>query len=399
MRFYDVIIIGGGLVGAGFAAALRETDLRIAVVDARLPASDDPRLFALNAGSCDFLRNIGIWPVIASEAASIRQVHVSSRGHFGAVRLKSEDVNLPFLGNVIPACVIEAALNAQMTSASTLDIYRPATLSALEQKDDGVDVVLSTQTDDICLYGKLIIGADGTESTVRKLAGIQADVVDYRQSAIVTRTQLARSHHHIAYERFTDNGTIAMLPLCENECATIWSGKSTVMDELMQLNDDDFTSRLQQVFGYRLGRLLQIRRRHTFPLRMMRAKTMTSGNVFLLGNAAHTLHPVAAQGFNLAVYEAAMLAEAILKAVKSSKFVTQTDLQMVYDAIRQQQSASISISHQLAVNVSAQTGVIRKLLPYGLTGFDLAMPLRRQFIRKIMGRTGRVPRLLMSENA
>lgn len=396
MRVYDIIIIGGGLVGAGFASALRGSHLRVALVDAREPTNDDPRLFALNAGSCEFLENIGVWPAIVADAAPIKQVHVSSRGHFGAARLKSEDADLPFLGYVIPAYVIETALNHQMTLNPEYDVYRPATLHALTQKEDGVSLVLSTPTGDVNLQAGLVIGADGTESSVRKLAGIAAETVDYQQRAIVTRTTLARSHCNIAYERFTNNGTIAMLPLSGNECATIWSGNHSVIDELMQMSDGDFLQKLQQQFGYRLGRLQFIKQRHTFPLRMMQAKTMTTGHIFLLGNAAHTLHPVAAQGFNLALYEVAVLVETLLNVKKAGRAVAAVDLQAAYATIKQQQSMSITVSHQLATRFSVEKSAIRKLVPFGLLGFDLMTPLRQRFVRKMMGRSGRVPRLLMS---
>lgn len=396
MAYYDIIIIGGGLVGAGFASALRGTNLRVALVDAKMPANDDPRLFALNAGSCDFLANIGIWPAIADHAAAIHQVHVSSRGQFGATRLKSEDAGLPSLGYVIPAHYIESALNQQMTSAPAHDIYRPAVLEALIQDDNEVIVELSTPEGKVNLRAGLLVGADGTESAVRKLAGIEADIVDYQQSAIVTRTLLTRPHDNIAYERFMEGGTIAMLPLCGDECATIWTGRRDLMTELLSLSDNDFVQSLQRVFGYRLGRLQGIAKRHTFPLRMIRAKTMTKGRVFLLGNSAHTLHPIAAQGFNLAMYEAAVLVEALEAASAAGRTISPSELQGVYADIQQQQAASIQVSHQLADRFSGQKSMISKLLPVGLLGFDLVSPLRRQFVRKIMGRTGRVPRLLLS---
>lgn len=395
MQNYDIVIIGGGLVGAGFASALRGTNLRVALVDARLPSNDDPRLFALNAGSCDFLTNIGIWPAISAYAAPINQVHVSSRGHFGAARLKSEDAGLSSLGYVIPAHYIESALNNQMMDESAHDIYRPAVLKSLRQGQHEVSIELETSEGVINLCAGLLVGADGAESAVRSLAGIGVDVVDYQQSAIVTRTLLARSHANIAYERFMQGGTIAMLPLCGNECATIWTGKNELIQSLLSASEDDFLQNLQREFGYRLGRLQGIAKRYTFPLRMMRARTMTKGNIFLLGNAAHTLHPIAAQGFNLAMYEAAVLIDSIVKAVAEEKKISIEDLQKVNAEIQQQQDISIRVSHQLADRFSGQKSLVSKFLPLGLLGFDLAAPVRRQFVKKIMGRSGRVPRLLM----
>lgn len=395
MQRYDIIVVGGGLVGAGFASALRGTNLRVALVDARLPSNDDPRLFALNAGSCDFLANIGIWPAIENHAAAIHQVHVSSRGRFGAARLKKEDAGLSSLGYVIPAHYIESALNDQMSSEMLHDVYRPAVLQKLEQDDNEVSIELATPDGIVSLRTSLLIGADGAESAVRRLVGIDVDIVDYQQSAIVTRTLLTRPHNNIAYERFIESGTIAMLPLCGNECATIWTGKNERAAELLSLGDNDFVQVLQRDVGYRLGRLQGIAKRHSFPLRMIRAVTMAKGNVFLLGNAAHTLHPIAAQGFNLAMYEAAVLLESLIVAADAGKKMSALDLQAVSADIQQQQGISVQVSHQLAEHFSGQKSIISKFLPLGLIGFDLAAPVRRQFVRKIMGRSGRVPRLLM----
>src|SRR5579883_942585 len=220
---YDLIIVGGGLVGAGLAAAL--PDKRIALIDAKLPSQDDPRLFALNYGSCQFLQHLGLWPMLAAHAAPIHQVHVSYQGRFGAVRLTREDAHLPTLGHVIPARFIEAALHDKLASSIHITLYRPAKLISLHQQEGRVTLTLDTAIGQKILHAPLVIGADGTESTVRSQLNIPITVVDYHQSAIVTRTTLKRSHHHIAYERFVDNGAIAMLPLVGNECATIWTAE------------------------------------------------------------------------------------------------------------------------------------------------------------------------------
>jgi 2-octaprenyl-6-methoxyphenol hydroxylase len=401
MLCYDLIIVGGGLVGAGLATALHQLDhpsgLQIALIDASLPGSDDPRLFALNSTSCQFLENLRLWPRLVVHAAPIHQVHVSSQGHFGSVRLRREDVNLPALGYVVPARYIEAALNEALQSLPHCTIFRPAKLQALLQQDDGAQLTITTDDGEKILYAPIIIGADGTESTVRAQLNIRAEIFDYEQSAMVTRTILKRPHQHIAYERFNSQGAIAMLPLTGNECATIWTANSKMIAALMELSAADFLRKLQNEFGYRLGPLQSISKRHVFPLRMVRAEKAVVGRAFLLGNSAHTLHPIAAQGFNLALYEVATLAEAIMEKISRQESFTAVDLQVISAQTQKQQATSLGVSHQLSRLFSSHSPLMEIAVQIGMVGLDIATPVKKRFINSLMGRAGRVPRLLLSK--
>lgn len=398
-RQFDLIIIGGGLVGAGLARALRESQMRVALVDARLPSNDDPRLFALNEASCQFLKNMGLWPVLAQHAAPIHQVHVSYQGHFGAVRLNREEVNARTLGSVIPARYIETALNETLLSLPHFTLFRPATLQTLRQQNGCAELTLETAQGEVRLNAPLVIGADGTESTVRKQLNIAVDEVDYQQSALVTRTALQRPHQNIAYERFNAQGAIAMLPLTGEECATIWTGDADAISQLQALSEKDFLCQLQKAFGYRLGRLQNIEKRHVFPLRMLRAKSAVHECVYLLGNAAHTLHPIAAQGFNLALYEVAALVEKMMEKKAKQEDFTAADFLSVHESTQNQQTASIGISHRLSTLFAHDSLIMSIALPLGMIGLDVALPLKRQFIKGAMGRAGRVPPLLLSANS
>lgn len=394
---YDLIIVGGGLVGAGFAAALSESGLRIALIDARVPSNDDPRLFALNAGSCDYLANLGLWPLLSPHAAPIHQVHVSHQGHFGAVRMHHDDVDLLSLGHVVPARYIEAALNDAVTVMPHIDLYRPARLQELQQTDHEAELTIEMDNRVIKLQSPIVIGADGTASTVRKLADIPVETVDYQQSAIVTRVVLGRSHHHVAYERFVRHGAIAMLPLPDHECASIWSADTAEAKRLSALSDDNYLSELQKMFGFRLGRLQAVRQRHVFPLQMMRAGRTHDRCVLLLGNSAHTLHPIAAQGFNLALYEAAVLVEGMFEKRNRGESVTAADLQSILELSRKQQTVSVNVSHWLSQIFSSNFAPAHWLLSLGMSGFNAAAPVKKHFIKLMTGRSGRVPSLLMRQ--
>ncbi|OGT61802.1 MAG: hypothetical protein A3F14_07085 [Gammaproteobacteria bacterium RIFCSPHIGHO2_12_FULL_43_28] len=397
---YDLIIIGGGLVGASLALSLKSSGLSIALVDARLPSSDDARLFGLNSSSCQFLKNLQLWEQLLPYASPIHQVHVSYQGRFGAVRLDREDVALPALGHVVPAYVIETALNDAFAANETncIAVYRPAILETLSCHEGMAEVSLRMNDNTIELQSPIIIGADGTESTVRKQLGMPAESHDYQQCAIVTRTTLTRPHQQIAYERFNKKGAIAMLPLPENECATIWTTEKNAATRLLQLSDDAFLNELQTEFGYRLGRLQAINKRHTYPLRMMRAKETLHECVFLLGNAAHTLHPIAAQGLNLALYEVAVLVEGLQTKLTEAKTISMADLHAMSKAIESQQAISIGVSHRLSQLLTEPSFLISSLLPIGMIGFDILSPVKKKFIEKMLGRAGRVPRLLLNVN-
>jgi 2-octaprenyl-6-methoxyphenol hydroxylase len=392
---YDIVIIGGGLVGTGLAAALRNTGLQIALIDARLPSNNDHRLFALSASSCQFLQNVDVWQTLAAKASPIHQVHVSRQGRFGSVRLKREEVRAATLGHVIPARDVETALNDLVAALpeTTCKIYRPAKLLSLTQHASYVELVIEAQGEKNTVEASLVIGADGAESTVRSELGIALEEVDYQQTALVFKTTLQRSHQQIAYERFTDNGAIAMLPLPDNQCASILTLDNAKAAEWLALDDESFIQTLQREFGYRLGRLQAVSQRYTYPLRMRRAKQAVDGRVMLIGNAAHTLHPIAAQGFNLAVHEVAALAD-ILTAANGDMHAV--NLAQVHQQSSKQQSMSMGVSSKLPQLFSKENAWLSVAAQLGMVGLDIFSPLKQIFIKGMMGQSGAMPSLLMN---
>jgi 2-octaprenyl-6-methoxyphenol hydroxylase len=400
---YDIIIVGGGLVGAGLAIALRDVNMRVALIDARMPKNDDSRFFALNKCSCRFLMNLGLWSKLSPQAAPIHQVHVSNKGYFGTVRLNCNDVRLNSLGHVIPARLIEAVLNEELMAISenvnsNFKIYRPATLTSLQQQAESVTVEISTTKKNEILHSPIVIGADGTRSTVRSQLNIPTTTDDYGQSALVCRTMLQRSHHHIAYERFNGNEVMAMLPLAGEECATIWTASHKKIAQLMLLSDEDFLPILQKEFGYRLGRLQQISPRSLFPLQRVRAEQAVQQGVMLLGNSAHTLHPIAAQGFNIALYEVAALVEKIKELKLRHKNLTPADLLTISQDLQQQLSLGLGLSHHLSHLFSSNSFIVNSILQLGLLGLDLVSPIKKKFLEKILYQKGHIPPLLLSTN-
>lgn len=384
---FDLMIIGGGMVGATLAAVLKNTDVRVAMVDAASPSStEDERLIALNDASVSLFENSGIWPRLLPHAAPIKQVHVSQRGRFGIARIDASVVDLPALGFVVPAKYINEALETHLSDAKNITFIRPATLESLLQDDSGVELSVKTSKNLQDYKAKLVIGADGSYSTVRALLHIPTETMDYQQSALVTTTTLSRDHHHIAYERFLDEGALAMLPLQGNKVATIWTASNHVIAGLMKLSDQDFLRELQQHFGYRLGRLESIGKRAIYPLKMIKAKYQHKQHVCLIGNAAHTVHPIAAQGLNLALYEVAVVASALLEKNP-----------LLMDNIGKH-FFSQKLSHRLTWLFASDMFVLNQVRQAGLVGLDLMTGLKKRFATKTIGRGGVMPSLLIRKD-
>lgn len=381
---YDLIIVGGGLVGRSIAAALRHSSLKIALIDAVKVEKHDPRLIALNYGSICFLKKCGLWEAIQPAGSAIEEVHVSKRGQFGATRLLAKDIELEALGQVVPAAAINQALAEALNGRQeNYHECRPVTVTGIRLIDQGATLTVQEGDKESEISASLIIAADGTHSSLRKLMDFETEVLDYQQSALVTTTLLERSHRHKAYERFLDEGALAMLPLKEDEqgqhrCATIWTASTTTIQELTQLSDQDFLKRLQDEFGYRLGRLKANTARHVFPLHFFQVKNPVKGPVILIGNAAHTIHPVAAQGLNLALYEISELTQLILNnANKQQALLTDLPANLIAGA----QKTNLLLSHYLTPLFSSNLWGASFARQLGMVALDLCPPLKNRLSR------------------
>lgn len=387
---YDIAIIGGGMVGAAFACALQDTQLKIALVDATPHSNqDDPRLIALTHSSCCFFENIGVWSLLVAHAEPIKHLHVSHQGRFGITRIQAQELNLTALGHLVPAKYINAALEEKLKHLKNVDVIRPATLKNITPSSEKISTVLQLQTTNgiIEIETKLLIGADGTHSTVRELLNIPTKTIDYAQSAIVTITDLQREHENTAYERFTAQGAIAMLPLKGNRCATIWTEDNSAITTLLQKSDAEFLTVLQKEFGYRLGRFQKTHQRFTFPLKLTIAECSPQKNVVLIGNAAHTIHPIAAQGLNIALYEIAELIELIKENPATIPSLNEKTNRW-----------NIQLSHKLSWLFSTDLFMLNIARQLGMISLDNCTTAKKFFMRKAMGQTGNTPHLLRKKD-
>ncbi len=389
-REFDIIIVGGGIVGGALAYTLSKGPWQIALVDAVEKKIEDARLIALNAGSCCLFKNSGLWPALAADATSIQQIHVSHQGHFGITRIAAQELGVDTLGHVVPANAIVKSIFAALSNRENVKIICPALLTAITPDTETSTLAFDTAAGKEIYQADIIIGADGSYSTVRELLGIQTQTIDYQQSALVTVTELARHHNHVAYERFQKEGAIAMLPLADNRVATIWTSSNTHINHLMQLTPSDFLQQLQQQFGYRLGRMLQIGKRATYPLQMQQVQQQLKQNVLLIGNAAHTLHPIAAQGLNIALYEVAALTDYLLKQSSLKKCLMNLPLDSL------QQSFSRRLSHGLTELFAKDLFPVNLARQAGMISFDQCTPLKKKFASHTMGKAGHVPSLFLN---
>ncbi|MGB5179391.1 MAG: 2-octaprenyl-6-methoxyphenyl hydroxylase [Gammaproteobacteria bacterium] len=399
MQQYDVIITGGGMVGASLACALSGQGLRIALVESvelqtRTEAGYDDRAIALAYGTRRIFDGLQLWDSLAPAATPIHRIHVSDRGHFGMVRMDRADEGLPAIGYVVPARAIGQVLADAIKGIERLDIFCPATVSVVTRTPAAVEVDISHEDTTSTLSTRLIVAADGADSPLREQFGIGSVISDYRQTAIVTNVTPQLPHNNIAYERFTASGPLALLPMSEGRCAVVWTAASSEAEAVMALNDADFIAGLQARFGYRLGRLERVGHRQAWPLRLVRAKESVRERLALIGNAVHTLHPIAGQGFNLGARDVAVLAEVLVDALRAGEDPGSLAVLQRYADWQQRDHDNVTVfTDGLARMFTLPLPALGMARSAGMLAFDLLPPAKRLLTRLTMGRSGRTPRL------
>jgi 2-octaprenyl-6-methoxyphenol hydroxylase len=396
-QVYDVLIVGGGQVGASLARAIAGSGLRIAVIEA-LPAqapaqpSYDDRVIALGWGSRRILEGIGLWADLAASAEPIRRVHISDRGHFGFARIGCREAGVEALGYVLPARDLGRVLHQGLDGL--VDLYCPARLLDFRLGAERVDAALELDRQTLSLQARLLVAADGGDSPVRERLGFQAREWSYGQTAVIANVTPVRPHQGVAYERFTDSGPLALLPMTEGRCSLVWTQRDDAVEALLALDDQAFLRALQARFGQRLGCFARVGRRASYPLRQLLVGDPVRPRLALIGNAAHTLHPVAGQGFNLGLRDVAVLAELLVEQASAGADPGAMPLLARYREWRRpDQNALALVTDGLVRLFSNPLLPLRLGRNLGLLGFDLLPPLKQAAARRFMGLGGRLPRL------
>jgi 2-octaprenyl-6-methoxyphenol hydroxylase len=393
----DVAIVGGGMVGASLAAALIGTGLSVLLIESVPFASGaqpsfDERTTALGNASRRIFAGLGIWEGIAAEAAAIRSIHVSDAGRMGFARLEAREQGIDAFGYVIANRTLGAALWAKLEGAPQLTLRVPAELTDLALSAAGVTLQVRVQDGTSESFSaRLVVAADGAHSKVREIAGIAAGVEDYGQVALVTTVASDQPHEGRAFERFTLHGPLALLPLVSGRRAVIWALSSQDAERLLAVGEAEYLGQLQSAFGWRAGRFSEVGKRGSYALQLTRADTAVAVRTVLIGNAAQALHPVAGQGFNLGLRDAAMLAE-VLDASPADAGAPQ--LLARFAAWRAQDRRGVVRFTDSLVKVfgdrRAGVALLRNL---GLLAFDLSPGAKAALARVSAGFAGPVPRL------
>jgi len=404
-RSHDVIIVGGGLVGASLACALAPLGLKVALIEAvahkaaSQPSYDD-RTLALSASSCRILEAMGLWPALQESATAIREIHVRELDRPGHVVMQPGDLGLDRFGHVVEARAFGAVMSGALPRLEHVDFLCPASVAAIRFSEDHALVEYTDQGGTGQVTGALLVGADGARSFVRESLGIGVECHDYRQTAVICNVTPEQDHRGRAFECFTPSGPFAVMPHVHGRCGVIWCVESDRAQELLDLPDAEFLDRAQRRFGRHLGAFLKIGKRSSYPLRLVRAKEDIRPRAVILGNAAHAIHPIGAQGFNLGLRDVAALAEVVAEATRRAPAADIGDLQTLRrysDWRAPDQQDTIAYSDGLARLFSNPSAVAAAARTMGLLAHAFIPPLRRQLAVRAMGFRGRTPRLALGE--
>jgi len=399
---YDLAIAGGGLVGASLALALAPLGLRIALVEGVAPVtgsgehpSFDERTTALANGSVRVFASLDVWRHMEREATPIRRIHVSEQGRFGTARVDAAEQGLKALGYVLPNRVIGAGLWQGLAGCLGVELIAPARALGSECAGDLRILTIERDGTEQRIAARLVVAADGARSLVREQAGIDSDHWAYGQTAIIATVTTQRFHDHVAYERFTPEGPIAVLPLAEGRCGIVWTRRPDEAARLLALGDEDFRAEFQRAFGFRLGRILEVGARHSYELALTRAANHVAERLAVVGNAAQSMHPIAGQGFNLGLRDAACLAEVIADARTAGQHDPgDAGTLAAYAKWREEdQGRIVAFTDGLVRLFGSPLGLVRGLRSAGLLAFDAFPPAKAAMARLSVGAAGRVPRL------
>ena len=404
---FDVIISGGGLSGALMALSLstlvnhKKVPLNIAIVEANPVLTDasqsfDGRVLALSHGSAEYLKSVGAWQHLQAHAEPIKNIHISDRGHYGKARLYAQHHQVNALGYVAEMAFIGAALLKALAKKSNVTWFAPDSIENVRWQAEQVNVALNSG---LHLTAKLLLACDGAQSACRKFANISTSSADYQQSALIANVGTAFHHQNIAYERFTETGPIAMLPLSSitntstyskessnGRCSLVWTMPPQLAEQTLALPDDEFAVQLEKSFGSWLGNITQVGKRAVYPLKLLQANEQVYHRMALIGNASHTIHPIAGQGFNLGLRDVSDMTRVIRIALANGQDIGAFAHLMQYANVRQKdQKQVITLTDSLVTLFSNELSPLVAGRNIGLKVLNYLPSLKNTLVKKTMG--------------
>mgnify|MGYP003530697055 FL=1 len=382
----EVIIVGGGMVGLSLALMLAKANIAVKLLEAiKYPNYDDANLApyhssfdarnsALSRRSVQIYQELGLWNALQEHATPIFEVHITEQGSFGKARLKAEQEKVESFGQVIENAWLGRVLLTEVRKQPLIELIAGVQVTSLKQDADQAHIEAVRGEENLSLQSKLVIAADGRDSFCRKALGIGADEHDYDQVAIVTTVQTSKLHQHVGFERFSPLGPLALLPLPgEYRRSVVWPvKKGTEAEWLGEENDQHFLDALQETYGDRAGKFQKTGRRFSFPLSQVLAEKQAIGRVVLMGNAAHTIHPVAGQGFNLCMRDAYVLVRSLKEQLSKSADIGEPSMLLAYEQARlTDQQRVIKFCDTVVRGFSNQNPLLKLVRNTGLLAFDM----------------------------
>ncbi|MFL0811416.1 MAG: 2-octaprenyl-6-methoxyphenyl hydroxylase [Agarilytica sp.] len=392
----DIAIVGGGMAGLSLALLLAAylPSKKISVIETYpfsletlYQPSFDQRSTAISSDSARIFRDLNVWSEISEHVTAIRKVQVSDKGHMGRTAYQESDNKKETLGFVVDNAWLGRCLISAARDVSNIELIAPEHVQSLVPRKKGAQLICQNH-----IYQcELVVIADGANSRLREQLGITVDTFNYRQHAIIANVAFEKPHKGCAFERFTEQGPVALLPLGESDEANtanlVWTTPESQLQERFELADEEFLRALQKVYGYQLGQFTKVSKRVSYPLVRQVAKEQIRSSIVLMGNAAHALHPVAGQGFNLALRDAERLSQSLQEAESEScELGSLKILQQYLDKQSKDQWLTTMISHGFNRIFSDDRLAVQGCRNLGLISLNLVQPVKREFFNQMMGK-------------
>jgi len=379
----NIIVVGGGPVGATLALLLAKQGVAVTVLEARKKSAayGESRALALSYGSKRILEKLGVWGSLAKSATAINTIHVSQKGSLGRSKLQASEYKQEALGYVLSYGALSEAIDVELANQSLVTVVFEASAEHIAHASTHASVTYTHRDKSHTLSNLLVVLADGGRS-VDEIAGLVKETKEYGHDALISKIRAELPHNNVAYERFTANGPMALLPNGERDFSLVWTGKNVYVNNLLALSDAEFLVQLHEQFGDRVGQFLSVEKRMAFPLKLSQLKTTDTPHLVVIGNAAQTMHPVAGQGFNVGLRDAESLAQSIAASAPADLGCQQ--MLADYRASRQSDTKNGLQFTDFLVNIFTNDIVgVNGLRSAGLGFFDVIKPIKQHLVSKM----------------
>jgi 2-octaprenyl-6-methoxyphenol hydroxylase len=400
----DIVIVGGGIVGMAAAIALSQLKLKIVLIENFEPVDNthqsyDDRTLVVNQASINFWSNIGVWKELKNDVTPIKSVHVSNKGNFGSCLFSASEFNLDQLASIVESKKLGFCLRDKVVNSDTIDLICPANVTNFQSNGNTINITYQQNNQSHTIESKLMLAADGIRSHIRKTLKLETNVSSYDRTAIVCNVTPENNHNFQAFERLTSTGPTALLPFVNNRCGLVWSVPNKIANTILAKSDNEFLGLAQKQFGYRLGRFIKVGKRSTYPLYLVEVPKQVKQRVILIGNAAHGMSPVSAQGLNLAVRDLSRLVDVINLAIKKQIDIGSDKVLAQYQSsIEEDQNQTMNYTDDLMNWFKLDYPIINTIRSSSLIFIDKIKPMKEELFKKASGFRGDIPSLLRRNN-